>query len=924
MPRRILAVALAAVIVAAPLAAQKTHTIGEHGAKVVLPGGWLRKRHTDGYGDFQFVVDSKRGWFDERKTVWLVVREHVGPLEPDGDLLAVSSRLDHLPEATTMHVAEEPDWRRATRVGSLGASEGNGVYRSELLVADGLAWHVYAWAAHGDEKLLGDKVEQFLDGFELPGADSEWHRGLRPQRETIERSSTTVSFEVRPFVLRRADDKGTLRRYRTADDRQGLQVWETPAASPADAADGEVRTMTSAYADYRETGRRARTIDGVACLEQTAVTAHYTYRVLIVPVGARRVLQLRYFAHLPADATRRDRDLLFDSVRVTTIAVDAGLPELPPAPRPLPESAALGAFLAEATLVHESAGFASRWARGPDGGWAAATSQGVIAFLADGSMRPVVPDVQYAGTVLSWQGQWWAGGHGGGLQRARADGESASAATVAGTAFATAGNDLVCVRTRTPAWLGSPVPPSGIEPAELLVRAPAGDERAVPFAVTGWITALAADRSTALLAVRAVAPGPGHAARLFAVELADGAQRECGAWDAIDAVAAANGGWLVTGAPVGRPHGVWLAHADGSAELLVGGTELTAVLGADDRLFLTHANGASRLWSVTLAHCRSAGARLALPTAAQLDALGAELLAGAAPGTRAELDATLARVQQLARQRLGAELPEDAGAVRALLGVAARASGRDVGAGCRVVLALSVARASLALGGEWVDGAGTTWHDWLIARDPPRDTPFAWALHPGELVVQTLDGHGNGFPGDLRKRGAGRTLLVGADGMALARAVEASAPAAFTDALANGDVAALAAVLAACPANEHARASAYARFAADGRWPQLVQLADPFATGANAAAADALAVAHGSSELATAADGDGLLRALLAAVHRHPRETGLYLLLGRARERFEPQQPRRARACYDRVIELGSYETAAAEARAALRRLDAK
>jgi hypothetical protein len=64
--------------------------------------------------------------------------------------------------------------------------------------------------------------------------------------------------------------------------------------------------------------------------------------------------------------------------------------------------------------------------------------------------------------------------------------------------------------------------------------------------------------------------------------------------------------------------------------------------------------------------------------------------------------------------------------------------------------------------------------------------------------------------------------------------------------------------------------------------------------------------------------------AAMRAVQQHPREARLYLVLGRAAARAFPQQPLKARQCFDRVLALQSWGDVADRARAELQALDRK
>lgn len=224
------------------LPAQKEHVLGTQGAKVSLPAAWRAGEVVAGYGDWQFHVHGARGFFGGTKPVSVAVTEYLGVLTNEADYRRVFAERDRLAQDTPLTVAQEADWLRVSRAGD--DPDGDWSYRSELLVLDGYALHLLAWAEPADKKVLAAKVEEFLDGVLIPGADSSWCRGIVPVTETYTRGAVQVSYALRPFVLRRAAEDNYLRAYETGDGQQYFYLDHGERETTADrVVDAEVRTF---------------------------------------------------------------------------------------------------------------------------------------------------------------------------------------------------------------------------------------------------------------------------------------------------------------------------------------------------------------------------------------------------------------------------------------------------------------------------------------------------------------------------------------------------------------------------------------------------------------------------------------------------------------------------------------------------------
>ncbi len=898
---------------------QEPQPIGEHGARIVLAKGWKRTRFDTDSAAEQLVGRKARGLFATAE-VQVYLHEHLGLLENEADYWRAFDRFEDMPRAPKLTIVDEGGRLRVSKQQEHTSNNYLWACRSELLVVDGYAMHIEFWASRSDGDKVAAMADELVDSIALPADESDLRKGLQPVRQSFACGEVEVSFALRPFVLRPKETKGALATWQIADERQGVMAYETNRTIDAEhALDEDIAGLGRQFAGVRETRRAPRAFGDVTCLEADAVATDWTFRVLVVPAGERRFFVLRHWAAGGPDDRRPDRDAIFASLQLLPGAL-AGLPKVPPEQPPVTTlSPSLRGLLTAGTAVHKRACWNGAWARGEAGVWFCGDHESVHRF--DGTTSRQLVRLQSGRAALAaWNGTMVIA-DGDPAMLVAADG-TVQPASFAARFVAPVGDRLLCVRDGTPTVAVSSDYRS--RRSELWLRAHDGQERLVA-SMDGHVFAAATNHAADRLLVGASLDEGG--VRLFEVEIASGACGKPIPVRTLTGIAPASTGWLIDGAPKGRQRGIWHAQPAGELALLVPGSEVRAVQLQADLLWLAVQDGAdSVLTSLPLAAAERAAAQFRSVDAERLAALGEALLGNtpAAPRNQAEVAAALAKLQELARQQLGATLPTTVESMDALLEGARGAD--SFGPPARIVLTLLLTQCVLDDGGEWVANARASWLDWVVAGRTSDGTPFALARHLPSAIVAALDDSQlvDRPAGWVLNRVDGQRLLCGVDAAALDAAAEAAVPAEFRTATAeqSGPWSAL---VRRFPQNQALREHAY-RALADGKaWRELAELAG------EAVAAKQPDVEHrvmwlcARDQLCVAgATDEALERDLLAALAEHGREARLWLVLGACCERQGAAALQRARICYQRASGLQQYGDVATLANAALRRLGTK
>lgn len=923
---------LAGLSPAAALTAQaQDFPIGSKGASVQLDTPWTRKKLDKDLGEDQFQRIEGRGFLSRGSEVYVVATEIAGLLEDEADYRQAMD--DHCSEGNgePIVVAKQPGWTRASRVFDTTIDGIACAFRNELLVGEGLAYHLMTWSVKSQRKQLDAQVQGFLAGFEFPNADSEHGKGLAPVVRTVIAGDHAIDYAVRPSLLREAKpDDDELAEWRSADDEQLVAIFIVDGYRTLPTiVDGERDTLRKWDATYKESARGEFEVDGVRCAWLLGARDRQTIKSVHLPLSGRKILTVRWLSNGAVDAFRPAREALFQSLRLRKLDGGIALPDLPP-PTPAAANTALDRFLR---------GGAARLApiTVPAVMGAVRTSDGLLLWnwrdlhevAADGH-RQLIDSREGCRFAVKHRGQTLVGGHDGAV-RPLTDG-ALGAPMFDAEAACVAGDDLWLLRRS-----GSPLEGVATAPADvaLVRRTATGGETTLGAFPCGNAAELAIDDGRTHLLVhvdRTIADWlpatPGYAPKLVLVPLAQPTPRELGEWTALAAIAAASDGWLVTGTPRGAAAGVWLVRNDGSREpLLLASIGSLRGLAADaTSLTVLAATGVEqqRLVVLTREACRRDGVRCQPFANAQLVKIGDRLLVALGsrpPRTAAEVQAARAAADVLAQEIAGAPLPTSPDDVEALLEAAIDWADPLPDAG-RALLGVLTASAALAAGGEWVEGATADWSAWRVRARTVHDTPFAILVQPGNMVSAALD-DSDSYASLTMNTGdrQGRPLLVGLDPETLRARVLALVPTEAATAVRSGDVATLRRVLESRSGEPELRRHVYGQLAAHGQHEPLHQLAARFALGVEQKPCDLVAwIAAGSRKVSTTEEAKAWMDAALDAVRKAPREAALYLWLGRAVDRAFPGEPQKSRPCYERALELALFGDVAASARKALGR----
>lgn len=905
-------VALLAVVGAA--SAQQPEAIGAHGARIELAKGWKRTRFDPDLEGEQLVGTRSRGLFGTA-TVYVRVREVLGLFENDSDYWRVIQELEGLPRSEGLQIVDEGGRRRVSRQLDQDVGDFRATFRSELLLLDGYAMHLQFWSARAHRSSLATMVDEFVEGIELPADGSEQRQGLQPVTNRIACGEIELSVQLRPFVMRPEVLEGMLRAFATADRNQGLMAFEvTGRFSLERAVDEDTEVQRNYEASYREVRRTARRIGDLECMECDGVSDTFSYRTLFVPAGRERWLQLRHWVRGPAES-RPEREAILATVQVRPRT----MPNLPPLPEasgsPFPSSGATKELVSGSTRRLVGRGHAQAWLPDKDGAWLRVGYDGIDRCEEGKAAKRLMASRNGTGSVAIWNDRLIVP-HGldGTVQSVAADGSTA-ALPFSALGVAAVGDALLCVRHAESSILSEP----GDSAHELWVRQSDGRERHLATVRGLWGVAPVPSGADRVAAAVAGEPS-GH--EIVEFDLASGERVATTRWASHPGIGTATVGWLVNGAPLGRASGLWHLQPGGAMRLLVPGPYVRGVHLAADGLWLSIPDwSGSVLVFAPLELVDRVRERYPVPDVRQLDAIGDVLLheLGAAPRTRAEVEAALARLQQVAQRELGHGLSIAADELDVLL-----ASVQPTTANGRIVFSLLLAGSAMAEGAEWVESRNSSWLDWVVAAETADDHAFAITRHLPSAIVSAFDDAEGDFA-QAAWLGAGRDgrrYLCGVDGSALAAASEAAVPAEFLAAKAPAELMALA---RASAQNQFLRRLVYARLDRANAWQEIVELALEAVVAKRPEAVHHVAWLHARSQLQTTGASDPELeKDLLAALTLHGREARLWWLLGAWCERATPIDSERATLCYQRVLEIEPNGDVATAATAGLQRLTPK
>ena len=937
-------VALACAL-AAPLAAQQLaggsgernpknkFSIGTNGAHVVLDAPWQRKEITKDVGPDQFVA-TQGGWLSSgTRTTYAIAREIEAPLENEADYRAAlddSCTLGH--DAKIEVTALEGGGVRATRAFRENVDGTACSFRCELLCKDGLAFHFMVWSLESQERTMKARANQIVKAFAFPGPDTDYGKGAVAGTRTVTVAGHVVEYQVRPSVMRAVEASyGKLAEFTSGNELQRLEIAvATPRRSLPDGRiaallDDERRKLANSAESFVENSRGEIEVDGVRSGFLLCVRDGYVVKSVCIPIGEDSGVILRWHSDGEVAAARPERDACFASIRVKKADAAFALPPVPDRPA-YEDQSALSRFLdvgrrvlqplpmwSASALRNGDAWVAHDWSQvfvEEQGDWrtrhqgssirCAAVAKGAIYVLEDGVVRRIDEN---ASEVLPRKSDRVV------------------------VRIASGGDSLIALCSAAPV-LGiaeNAAPLAVVRLASDGTETDLGEVGCSSCDFAAWHEA----RNELLVASNAyIAPlslqSDWRTQQLWSKKLDGAASESWGRWDIVRGIVAVADGFLVSGQPEDGVDGVHLVRGPKDREvLLAASTQLMVAVGFDgvELTVTTSRSGAASIVALPIEACRKDGVKCQPFSRTAIEGIGATLLSELgerAPNTKDEVLAARDRADALAAKGHGAPLPRKAADVEAL--VAAMGVARGLSEDGRVLCAILVAASAIDAGGEWVPAPKASWKSWRSRGATVGDTTLAVFVQPlVQVVIQLDDSEGAmSLVMDVESRG-GRALLVGIDADALLARSGSLGPAGLAAALAVCDTKALAAILEASGSAESLRTHVYAVLAGRGRIDAVEELAAPFASKEDAAELDVVAwISARSSKDLDIAQWQVLFARGLAALHEFPGNSNLSVLLGRAAERAFPEEPARARACYERALEISNYGNAADEARKAL------
>jgi hypothetical protein len=141
-----LSLLLAALSPAALPAQAQDFPIGSKGASVQLDTPWTRKKLDKDLGEDQFQRVEGRGFLSRGSEVYVVAMEIAGLLEDEADYRTAMDDHCSVGNGEPIVVAKQPGWTRVSRVFDTTLNGVACAFRNELLVGDGLAYHLMTWS----------------------------------------------------------------------------------------------------------------------------------------------------------------------------------------------------------------------------------------------------------------------------------------------------------------------------------------------------------------------------------------------------------------------------------------------------------------------------------------------------------------------------------------------------------------------------------------------------------------------------------------------------------------------------------------------------------------------------------------------------------------------------------------------------------
>jgi len=950
MPRNASRSALiAALLLALPLASapagDRPFEVGVHGANIRLDDSFQRKELEAGLGRDQFLgKDGTR----------LIFLEQIASLPGSAVPRAMLQRsLEGIRNSPILQFVETDPIESRVRgerheltAGARCKSSGMPVHYEVAAISEGGLAHLVLAISAGKPTadLAASALRDALDDFAYPLPHSEWGRESALRPETFGFEWGKVSITYRPLLWEpESVSRTAFLQVSASGDMTYFYAFERADEERATYAGSVIALFEEGDPPYDMGEPVPRTVAGLPGTEIEGMTraGDSSLRILLLDTGPRTLVELRLECPHPEE----DVDAIWEAwlagvsieVYPEVTAFPAPPASSPAAPREAPPE--IAGWLAGSHWLGTVPGARARGAIPAGDGFLVFGSAGLHRVGGDGSVTQLRGNGQdVPPNSVAAPGDEILLRVDGALHSVDESGELAPIEPRI-RARAPLAESRLEVRAEGPASrFGWTLLPN--HPSERLVEVGAGGERELASLAAEEIVWLvpSGDRSAVLIARRPRSlDGTSYRSdRLACVaRSATGEETALGEWDASHIAPAADG-WVVTGRPIGGDHGVHHLPRNGSPELWISGHDFIgvtsegsyAVVAGGAHLPARGAAGGTALYRVELETLRRLGPATMPFGGRRLEEIATEALLRTEGGrdaifaTRESIEAFAALCRGISEERCGRPLPRGAVELDHVFFHWIRGAS-EIGEGGFTALCALLCEALFAGGGEWVPGR-------LVAVAQPRRgganraTASAWARSVPRIVAETLyDEEGywqpvSGVLADLE----GRTLLIGVDDDALLAALHERSDAPMYALLAAADPGPLLAHAREHPQNIYLRTEIYQHLAARGRHADIRALASTFLAAPEPLFIDVKADLAARLETAAAAERTELTVDLGEAIRRFPRSPFLYEILGEAcRRRADPSDDRRARLCFQQVLELVEEGELAERARRALEEL---
>jgi hypothetical protein len=925
------------------------YSIGTVGASVDLDSTWNRRMFNPDLGDDQFINDAG---------VFMVILEDRSLLESRADLertiyqfsLGIEQRSESY-EAEEEILFERVDGvvhgRQRIRANAMGLSL---IYRLDVVSRDGLTLILMSFSEVAGAVELETAMGGLPTSISWPGPETEWGRLAERQPRTFRFGDWAVTVPYRESVFPvRNDMDGDGYHLGDRDDSMAFRffMFERQGRSVEDSLEDIVATVNddgSWDALWREEVQAASGGGLQSLLRAEDGPLVYEAIVAAIDVGDDMILDLRLVT--VGDDSHREMlwEALLDGIEVTApVEVDA-FPVVEDDGVPDDELSEGGeALFAASTLVGASDSWNATTVSAGDGSVLVLDGQRLVRF------RESPEDAEVLHRSREWITSWslaWDGSVPVVIARAEAgvhrvvDGELVPVDVEADRIAGFDGGVVTVESPDPPTLVGlQDLPPA--DPVTIVFRDNAGARTREIEIADGTVLAIAAARDGERVAL-AVAPVDVFGRRALGqpievVEIREGSsrRRSLGLWDRVTSIAPADGDWLVNGTPVDGATGVYRSAVGDAPELLIAG-DATGIDILDGEVFFAsdvcreNAESMQCIYRAPIEAVRDFGPRFEVLSVGTLNAIAREIAdredGGVllVPTTAQEMEAAVRVASETMVRVTGEDLPATTGEIDAVLD--AVLWNDDLSPDGLSLLSLMFTNVLLESGASWVDAKGVGPSIRSSGNGIAAQNAFAIGIEPHQVVAATLYSEEGWWraASEVEDLADGRTLLLGNDADALARAVEGSADDRVLEAMEEQRWADLPGLLAEHATNHSLRARVYSRLASLGEIEAMGEVAAAFVDGETAGGADLVGwLAARLDGLNDDQDPAALVTDLRDAIQRFPEEAPLYLILGVAYERTSGEQRLAlARACYSRVLEIQTWGDVANHAEEALNRLD--